>query len=159
MFAVGDRYGLAWLDLSAGRFNVMEVTGAAAPRRKWSACVLPNVGARWRAIRTDAIDAVGDRPWRTARTLAFRHGTATRPTDQFQTHDLRVPVVLDKPLAIAAAAGALLAYVLRETQNIRASASIVDYHRRARWRSGIYDPLDAAQSGIGNESLAGENRS
>ncbi len=30
VFAAGEHYGLAWLDLSAGRFSVMEVIGAAA---------------------------------------------------------------------------------------------------------------------------------
>ncbi len=108
----GGRYGLAWLDLSSGRFTVTEVSGDAAldaeiERLRPAEILVPDgaaapAGAAARARRQRP-------PWH------FEAESAHRALcDQFQTRDLTAFGCAGKPLAIAAA-GALLAYV-RETQ-------------------------------------------
>jgi DNA mismatch repair protein MutS len=116
----GDRFGLAWLDLSAGRFSVMEVAGLAALEaeleRLRPAELLAPDGAQ-PALGTGLATAPGngERPWRPRAPWHFDLQSARRAlTEQFQTHDLSGFGCADKPLGIAAA-GALLAYV-RETQ-------------------------------------------
>jgi DNA mismatch repair protein MutS len=120
------RFGLAWLDLSAGRFNVTEVAGLAAleaeierlrPAELLIAEGAEPVGDR-RAAGEGAFGA-DERsrswPWRTRPPWHFDADSALRAlSEQFQTRDLAGFGCADKPLAIAAA-GALLAYV-RETQ-------------------------------------------
>ena len=110
--AAQHRFGLAWLDLSAGRFSVMEVDGSEAldaelERLRPAELLAPEgpsplPGTAQRAVRL--------RPaWH------FESAAAARAlSDQFQTRDLAGFGCADKPLAVAAA-GALLAYV-RETQ-------------------------------------------
>jgi DNA mismatch repair protein MutS len=111
------RFGLAWLDLSAGRFSVMEVAGAAAldaelERLRPAELLVPD-GAR--PALAAAPGGGAERPWRLRAPWHFDLDSARRAlTEQFQTHDLSGFGCADKPLAIAAA-GALLAYV-RETQ-------------------------------------------
>jgi DNA mismatch repair protein MutS len=111
-----SRYGLAWLDLSAGRFSVMELDSIAALEteieRLRPAEILAPDGAQPELARSSASD---ERPWRLRAPWHFEIDSATRAlTEQFRTRDLAGFGCADKPLAIAAA-GALLAYV-RETQ-------------------------------------------
>ncbi len=108
------RFGLAWLDLSAGRFSVMELDGADALEaeldRLRPAEMLAPEGAP-----PAAGSRIAERPWRTRPPWHFDTDSATRAlTEQFGTRDLSGFGCAGKPLAIAAA-GALLAYV-RETQ-------------------------------------------
>jgi DNA mismatch repair protein MutS len=106
------RFGLAWLDLSAGRFVVMEVDDTQAldaelERLRPAELLVPEAApapVAWRA-----------RSWRPRPPWHFELESATRAlTEQFHTRDLAGFGCADKPLAVAAA-GALLAYV-RETQ-------------------------------------------
>ena len=66
------RFGLAWLDLSAGRFSVMELDGADAleaeiERLRPAELLAPDGAIAGRRAR------MHERPWRTAPALAFRH--------------------------------------------------------------------------------------
>ena len=109
----GVKFGLAWLDLAAGRFSVMEVDGAPAleaelERLKPAELLVPEDQSR-----EIAEIALGEQrvrpPWH------FELASASRLlTDQLGTLDLRGFGADDLPLAICAA-GALLQYV-RETQ-------------------------------------------
>src|SRR5246500_2067493 len=108
----GERFGLAWLDLAAGRFTVLESRGngalAAELERLKPAELLIAEGA---AGDTPAGGAVlRERPpWH------FELSSASRLlTDQLGTLDLKGFGVDELPLAIRAA-GALLQYV-RDTQ-------------------------------------------
>jgi DNA mismatch repair protein MutS len=112
------RFGLAWLDLSAGRFSVMEVAGRAALEaeieRLRPAEVLTPEGATFSPRLTDELTGP-NRSWRTRPPWHFETESATRTLcEQFQTRDLAGFGCAALPLAVAAA-GALLAYV-RETQ-------------------------------------------
>jgi DNA mismatch repair protein MutS len=107
------RFGLAWLDLSAGRFTVMELDGAdaleAEIERLRPAEMLAPDGALPEAAHND------ERPWRARPPWHFdTHSAARALAEQFGTRDLAGFGCAGKPLAIAAA-GALLTYV-RETQ-------------------------------------------
>jgi DNA mismatch repair protein MutS len=118
VYAAQGRFGLAWLDLSAGRFSVMELGGPAALdaeiERLRPAELLAPDGAQ-PFITAASGTAAQDRPWRLRPPWHFDIESATRAlTEQFHTRDLAGFGCADKPLAIAAA-GALLAYV-RETQ-------------------------------------------
>jgi DNA mismatch repair protein MutS len=110
----GERFGLAWLELSSGRFTVLEAQGPAALaaelerlrpaelllREDQQAAPIPNAGAT--VVRERA-------PWH------FELSAASRLlTDQLGTLDLRGFGADELPLAIGAA-GALLQYV-RDTQ-------------------------------------------
>jgi DNA mismatch repair protein MutS len=107
------RAGLAWLDLSAGRFTVMELDGADAleaeiERLRPAEMLIPDGSLPLGKHTTD-------RPWRSRPPWHFDTDSATRAlTEQFGTRDLAGFGCAEKSLAIAAA-GALLAYV-RETQ-------------------------------------------
>ncbi|HUQ10987.1 MAG TPA: DNA mismatch repair protein MutS [Steroidobacteraceae bacterium] len=109
----GASFGLAWLDLAAGRFSVMEVTGAAGlaaelERLKPAELLVPEDQSRELGEITLGEQRVRP-PWH------FELASASRLlTDQLGTLDLRGFGADDLPLAIAAA-GALLQYV-RETQ-------------------------------------------
>src|ERR1700686_840264 len=116
VFGANGRFGLAWLDLSAGRFSVMELSGAAALEaeieRLRPAGLLAPAGAQ--PVLAPA-SYFKDRPWRLRAPWHFDTQSATRAlTEQFGTRDLAGFGCADKPLGVAAA-GALLAYV-RETQ-------------------------------------------
>jgi DNA mismatch repair protein MutS len=106
-------FGLAWLDLAAGRFSVMEVDGAAAleaelERLKPAELLVPEDQSRELAEITMGEQRARP-PWH------FELSSASRLlTDQLGTLDLRGFGADDLPLAISAA-GALLQYV-RETQ-------------------------------------------
>ena len=109
----GTSYGLAWLDLAAGRFTVLEADGAAAleaelERLKPAELLVPEDQSREFGEITHGEQRVRP-PWH------FEFSSASRLlTDQLGTLDLRGFGADDLPLAIAAA-GALLQYV-RETQ-------------------------------------------
>jgi DNA mismatch repair protein MutS len=109
----GLAFGLAWLDLAAGRFTVMEVDGAPAleaelERLKPAELLVPEDHARELGDITLGAQRVRP-PWH------FELASASRLlTDQLGTLDLRGFGADDLPLAICAA-GALLQYV-RETQ-------------------------------------------
>jgi DNA mismatch repair protein MutS len=114
------RFGLAWLDLSAGRFSVTEVAGLAAldaeiERLRPAELLIPEGGQPAGDGAFDAHERLRARPWRARPPWHFDADSALRALcDQFHTHDLAGFGCAEKPLAIAAA-GALLAYV-RETQ-------------------------------------------
>jgi DNA mismatch repair protein MutS len=154
------RYGLAWLDLSAGRFSVMELAGLTAleaeVERLRPAEILAPDGAQPALARS----SVEDRPWRTRAPWHFEIDSATRAlTEQFRTRDLAGFGCADKPLAIAAA-GALLAYV-RETQK-SALPHLLSITTEERDAALIMDPatrrnleLDESISGADELTLAG----
>jgi DNA mismatch repair protein MutS len=105
----GERFGLAWLDLAAGRFSVLEGEGreslaAELERLRPSELLLPE-GAR-AAIATRIVERP---PWHFVEDSALRALTM-----QFGTRDLAGFGCEDLTLAIGAA-GALLQYA-RDTQ-------------------------------------------
>jgi DNA mismatch repair protein MutS len=107
------RFGLAWLDMSAGRFCVMELPDRGALEgelaRLRPAELLEPEGAS-SVTRAGVEYASRPRPlWQFDRAAAER-----TLSEQFGTRDLAGFGCADKPLAISAA-GALLAFV-RETQ-------------------------------------------
>jgi len=109
----GNSFGLAWLDLSSGRFTVLEADGEPAlaaelERLKPAELLVPEDQAREIGALVDG-EARQRPPWH------FEFASASRLlTDQLGTLDLRGFGADDLPLAICAA-GALLQYV-RETQ-------------------------------------------
>jgi len=108
----GERFGLAWLDLAAGRFTVLESEGSGALvaelERLKPAELLVAEGAAGDTAAGGAV--LRERPpWH------FEFSSASRLlTDQLGTLDLKGFGADDLPLAIRAA-GALLQYV-RDTQ-------------------------------------------
>jgi DNA mismatch repair protein MutS len=146
------RYGLAWLDLSAGRFSVMELDGLsdleAEVERLRPAEILAPDGAQPALARA----AAEDRPWRARAPWHFEIDSATRAlTEQFRTRDLAGYGCADKPLAIAAA-GALLAYV-RETQK-SALPHLLSITTEERDAALIMDPATRRNLEL-DESIAG----
>ncbi|HEX4150684.1 MAG TPA: DNA mismatch repair protein MutS [Steroidobacteraceae bacterium] len=112
--AADGRFGLAWLDLSAGRFSLTEVDGAEA---------LETEIERLRPAEMLAADGaaplagsrIAERPWRARPPWHFDTDSAARAlAEQFGTRDLEGFGCAGKRLGVAAA-GALLLYV-RETQ-------------------------------------------
>ncbi|MDP9009886.1 MAG: DNA mismatch repair protein MutS, partial [Pseudomonadota bacterium] len=149
----GGRYGLAWLDLSAGRFSVMELANLesleAEVERLRPAEILAPDGAQPALTRTSAGE---DRLWRSRAPWHFEIDSATRAlTEQFRTRDLAGFGCADKPLAIAAA-GALLAYV-RETQK-SALPHLLSITTEERDAALIMDPATRRNLEL-DESLAG----
>jgi DNA mismatch repair protein MutS len=154
------RYGLAWLDLSAGRFSVMELGNLAAleaeVERLRPAEILVPDGEQPALTGSSA----AERPWRTRAPWHFEIDSATRAlTEQFRTRDLAGFGCADKPLAIAAA-GALLAYV-RETQK-SALPHLLSITTEERDEALIMDPatrrnleLDESITGSSELTLAG----
>jgi DNA mismatch repair protein MutS len=145
------RFGLAWLDLSAGRFSVMEVAGSAALEaeieRLRPAELLAPDGAQPQS------SALKDRPWRLRAPWHFDTESATRAlTEQLRTRDLAGFGCADKPLGIAAA-GALLAYV-RETQK-SALPHLNSLTTEERDAALIMDPATRRNLEL-DESLAGK---
>jgi DNA mismatch repair protein MutS len=155
------RYGLAWLDLSAGRFSVMQLDSLAALEteieRLRPAEILAPDGAQPELGRSAA---TAERPWRIRAPWHFEIDSATRGlTEQFRTRDLAGFGCADKPLAIAAA-GALLAYV-RETQK-SALPHLLSITTEEKDAALIMDPatrrnleLDESISGSPDLTLAG----
>jgi DNA mismatch repair protein MutS len=109
---VGARFGLAWLDLAAGRFTVLEGEGSAALAAELERLkpveLLVAEGAARDMNRSGTVVRTRP-PWH------FELASASRAlTDQFGTLDLKGFGADELPLAICAA-GALLQYV-RDTQ-------------------------------------------
>jgi DNA mismatch repair protein MutS len=109
----GERFGLAWLDLSAGRFSVLQSESRAALaaelERLKPAELLVSEDARANAPTRNGTATRARPPWH------FELAGASRQlTDQLGTLDLKGFGVDELPLAIRAA-GALLQYV-RDTQ-------------------------------------------
>jgi DNA mismatch repair protein MutS len=109
----GERFGLAWLDLAAGRFTVSQSEGhlalAAEIERLKPAELLVSEGAGHGGIARNGTAVKTRPPW------YFELASASRLlTDQMGTLDLKGFGADELPLAICAA-GALLQYV-RDTQ-------------------------------------------
>src|SRR5450631_3666206 len=110
-----ERYGLAWLDLAAGRFTVTELDGRAAleaelERLRPAEMIAPEGAAP--PLATHGAAAPG---WRLRPPWQFDAQAAGRAlAEQFHTHDLTGFGCDSMPLGVGAA-GALLAYV-QETQ-------------------------------------------
>ncbi len=153
VFGVCGRFGLAWLDLSAGRFSVMELAGIEALEaeieRLRPAEILAPDGAQPPFVPT----SIKDRPWRLRPPWHFEVESATRAlTEQFRTRDLAGFGCADKPLGIAAA-GALLAYV-RDTQK-SALPHLLSIATEERDAALIMDPATRRNLEL-DESLAGK---
>jgi DNA mismatch repair protein MutS len=109
----GDRFGLAWLDLAAGRFTVLQSAGRPAllaelARLKPAELLVPE-GAAAEALVGDAAPVRIRSPW------TFELDSSRRLlSEQLGTLDLKGFGVEERPLAVSAA-GALLQYV-RDTQ-------------------------------------------
>jgi DNA mismatch repair protein MutS len=151
--AGNGRFGLAWLDLSAGRFSVMEVAGAAALEaeieRLRPAELLAPDGAAPVFARSSGLK---ERPLRLRPPWHFDPESAARAlAEQFHTRDLAGFGCADKPLGIAAA-GALLAYV-RETQK-SALPHLLAITTEERDAALIMDPATRRNLEL-DESLAG----
>jgi len=160
VFERSGHYGLAWIDLSAGRFCVMQLTGFASleaevERLHPAEILMPD----------DATMALKQSPSsaRNPRLRALWHfdiESSTRAlTEQFKTKDLAGFGCADKPLAIAAA-GALLAYV-KETQK-SALPHLLSMSTEERDTALIMDPatrrnleLDISLAGFPDLTLAG----
>jgi DNA mismatch repair protein MutS len=154
VFGANGRFGLAWLDLSAGRFSVMELSGVPALEaeieRLRPAELLAPDGAQPLLAPSSGSK---DRPWRLRAPWHFDTESATRAlTEQFHTRDLAGFGCADKPLAIAAA-GALLAYV-RETQK-SALPHLLSISTEERDAALIMDPATRRNLEL-DESLAGK---
>jgi DNA mismatch repair protein MutS len=147
------RFGLAWLDLSAGRFSVMELAGIPALEaeieRLRPAELLAPDGAQPGLAHSSALN---ERTWRLRPPWHFDTESATRAlTDQFHTRDLVGFGCADKRLGIAAA-GALLLYV-RETQK-SALPHLLSITTEERDAALIMDPATRRNLEL-DESLAG----
>src|SRR5580692_6062079 len=154
VYGAGGRFGLAWLDLSAGRFSVMELGGIPALEaeieRLRPAELLAPDGAQPDISPSSALK---ERPWRLRAPWHVDTESATRAlTEQFRTHDLAGFGCADKPLGIAAA-GALLAYV-RETQK-SALPHLLSITSEERDAALIMDPATRRNLEL-DESLAGK---
>jgi DNA mismatch repair protein MutS len=151
--AVGGRFGLAWLDLSAGRFSVMELSSLAALEAEVERLRPAELLAPDGAQPALAPSAGQDRPWRLRAPWHFDTDSATRAlAEQFHTRDLAGFGCADKPVAIAAA-GALLAYV-RETQK-SALPHLLSITTEERDAALIMDPATRRNLEL-DESLAGK---
>jgi len=148
------RFGLAWLDLSAGRFTLMELEGGAAletelERLRPAELLAPD---GWQPPSTAEPRTQG-RPWKLRAPWHFDTNSATRSLcEQFHTRDLAGFGCTDKPLGVGAA-GALLAYV-RETQKAalpHLSSLATEEHDGAL----IMDPATRRNLEL-DESLAGK---
>jgi DNA mismatch repair protein MutS len=154
VYGTGGRFGLAWLDLSAGRFSLMELAGVAALEaeieRLRPAELLAPDGAHPTLTPSSALK---ERPWKLRPPWHFDTESATRAlTEQFHTRDLAGFGCADKPLGIAAA-GALLAYV-RETQK-SALPHLLSITSEERDAALIMDPATRRNLEL-DESLAGK---
>jgi DNA mismatch repair protein MutS len=152
----GDRFGLAWLDLAAGRFTILESQGrtalAAELERLKPAELLISESARDDDLGRNGTAIRTRPPW------YFELASASRLlTDQLGTLDLKGFGADDLPLAICAA-GALLQYV-RDTQKA-AVPHIRGLHVEERTEALILDAptrrnleLDVSMSGNPDATL------
>jgi len=140
------RFGLAWLDLSAGRFSVMEVAGLAALDAELERLRPAEL------LAPDGAQPSQDRSWRLRPPWHFEPDAAARAlSEQFQVRDMAGFGCADKPLAISAAGG-LLAYV-RETQK-SALPHLRSISTEERDEALIMDPATRRNLEL-DESLAG----
>jgi DNA mismatch repair protein MutS len=167
------RFGLAWVDLSSGRFCVMELDSADAleaeierlrPAEMLAPDGAPALGAPPPGAPSGALPAapsapsgsgprMTERPWRARPPWHFDTDAATRAlSEQFHTRDLAGFGCAGKPLAIAAA-GALLHYV-RETQKA-ALPHLRGLSTEERDGALIMDPATRRNLEL-DESLAGK---
>src|SRR6267154_2182520 len=152
VFEATGRFGLAWLDLSAGRFSVMELAGLPAleaeiERLRPAELLAPD------GVQPALAAGLKDRPWRLRAPWHFDTESAARAlSEQFRTRDLAGFGCDDKPLAVAAA-GALLAYV-RETQK-SALPHLLSITTEERDAALIMDPATRRNLEL-DESLAGK---
>ena len=160
-FGRDGSFGLAWLDLSAGRFNVMELETSDALEAELERLRPAELLAPDGAQPIIKLTAAGqERPWRLRAPWHFELSSATTSlTEQFGTRDLAGFGCADKPLAICAA-GALLAYV-RETQK-SALPHLLSITIEEQNAALVMDPatrrnleLDESLSGIADLTLAG----
>jgi DNA mismatch repair protein MutS len=152
----GDQFGLAWLDLAAGRFTVLQAKGSQAIvaelERLKPAELLVSENARADDLARNGTSTRTRPPW------YFELSSASRMlTDQLGTLDLRGFGADELPLGISAA-GALLQYV-RDTQKAavphiraltveeRTDALIIDATTRRNLE------LDGSFSGNANATL------
>ncbi len=146
VFGANGRYGLAWLDLAAGRFTIMELPGAAALEAEIERLRPAEL------LAPEGAERLSERPFRLRPPWHFDTESATRAlTEQFRTRDLAGFGCADKPLAIAAA-GALLAYV-RDTQK-SALPHLLSIAVEERDAALIMDPATRRNLEL-DESLAG----
>jgi DNA mismatch repair protein MutS len=113
LHVAGDVFGLAWMELSSGRFHALEATGreamAAELERLRPAELLVAEDAPVRGLAGPATAVRSRPPWH------FDDGSAGRQLcEQFGTRDLAGFGLAGRPLAVGAA-GCLLQY-LRDTQ-------------------------------------------
>jgi DNA mismatch repair protein MutS len=158
----GERYGLAWLDLAAGRFMVMELSGSDALSAELERLRPAEILVAEGHPQLDALPqpAQTDRHIRTRPPWHFDFESATRHlTAQFGTRDLAGFGCAHKPLAVAAA-GALLQYV-RDTQK-SALPHLGEIVTQERDDALLMDPatrrnleLDASLTGNPEATLAG----
>jgi len=110
----GGRFGLAWLELSSGRFSVLETASGGDWRAE-----LHRLRASELLVPEDAALDLGGLPGRARPVWHFDPASARRLlTEQFGTRDLRGFGADELGVALGAA-GALLQYV-QETQKARA---------------------------------------
>jgi DNA mismatch repair protein MutS len=147
VFGANGRYGLAWLDLGAGRFTIMELGGVAALEAEIERLRPAEL------LAPEGNERLPGRPLRLRPPWHFDTESATRAlTEQFRTRDLAGFGCADMPLAIAAA-GALLAYV-RETQK-SALPHLLSIAAEERDAALIMDPATRRNLEL-DESLAGK---
>jgi DNA mismatch repair protein MutS len=138
------RFGLAWLDLSAGRFSVMELGGLASARSRDRAAASRRItGARRRPTRARAGDPGA------AMADCGRPGISTPNRPRVPSPSNSTPAISRVSAAPTsrwriAAAGALLAYV-RETQKA-ALPHLLSITTEERDAALIMDPRPAAIS-------------
>ncbi len=146
--AIGDRFGLAWLELSSGRFAVSE-TGSARD----FAAELSRVAPSEMLLAADAGLPVGELPSTSRPAWHFDPASAQRLLcTQFGTPNLRGFGCEDLTAAIGAA-GALLQYV-QETQKTQL-AHIAGLRVEAPEDTLILDPATRRNLEI-DRTLAGE---
>ncbi len=152
IYGRNGRFGLAWLDLSAGRFSVMEVADTQALDAEIERLRPAELLAPDGALPSEHPQS-GQRPWRLRPPWHFELEWATRVLcEQFNTLDLAGFGCADKPLAIAAA-GALLGYA-RETQKA-ALPHLRSLTTEERDGALIMDPATRRNLEL-DESLAGK---
>jgi len=153
VYGAGGRFGLAWLDLAAGRLALMELDSLSALgaeiERLRPAEILVADGAEPSMLNGSDLK---ERPWRARAPWHFDPESATRALiEQFHTRDLAGFGCADKPIAIGAA-GALLGYV-RETQKA-ALPHLLTLTTEERDAALIMDPATRRNLEL-DESLAG----
>ena len=154
----GEAFGLSWLDLSTGRYSVLEAEGTEAllaelERLRPAELLFPEGGAAGlvSALRTHLVERP---PWHFERESARR-----ALSQQFGTQDLAGFGCEDLGLALSAA-GALLQYV-RDTQR-SALPHLTGLVRESREQALAMDPatrrnleLDRSLAGHDEHTLAG----